>query len=72
MCGLQGFNPMLGDRCPGCDDGPSMVDLQQELMDDLATKLARDIDEQMKKASTVDPNDFSMYDGELTNTVKSI
>ncbi len=25
MCGLQGFNPMLGDDCPACDERHNLM-----------------------------------------------
>lgn len=30
VCGLQGFNPMLGDNCPACDEGRKLWEKRYE------------------------------------------
>jgi len=60
VCGLQGYDPMLGDRCPGCDNSPDLLSIQEELMGALGTELAKSLDDEIMKS--VDPDDFNLYD----------
>ncbi len=70
VCGLQGFEPILGDVCDACSN-TRLVDIQQEFKDSFAAVLVADIDRQIMEAASVDPNDISLYDGELTSTIKN-
>ncbi len=70
VCGLPGYEQMLGDVCDACSN-VSLADIQQEMMDVLGDELAKNIDRQMMEAASVDPNDFSLYDGEITVTNRS-
>ena len=38
VCGLQGFDSYLGDRCPGCDYSPSLQEMQDEFAVDPSEK----------------------------------
>jgi hypothetical protein len=41
VCGVQGFNPMLGDKCQGCDDREATLRLTRMPARDLIIKLER-------------------------------
>ena len=69
VCGLMGYDPMLGDKCAACESSRDLYNIQEELMGGLGTELAKSLDDEIMKS--VDPNDFNLYDATYVKICKT-
>ncbi len=54
VCGLMGYDPMLGDKCAACESSRDLYSIQEELMGALGTELAKNLDDEIMKSEPTD------------------
>jgi hypothetical protein len=69
MCGLQGYNPMLGDSCPACTEADTLL---REFKERENTLITLQIPVSFSKADVLNPNWLALREALLNNARQSL